>query len=95
MGELLGQGQRRLYAGHRLGWVPKEPESQRSKLATTHPGVVPAVEHGMGAVPLRIIEPHPLVQVGSGSGELAAKEQAGPQGVMGLEQEIGVLEALG
>ena len=76
--ELLGQGQRRLAARHRLVRVPEEPEAQRRLLAATRPGVVPAVERGMGAMPLRLIEPQPLVQVGLGGGQLAAREQGGP-----------------
>ena len=95
VGELLGQGQRRLAAGHRLVRVPEEPEGLRRAIAATHPGVVPAVERGMGAVPLRVIEPQPLFLVRPGGGELAASEQGGPQGVVGLEQEVRVLEALG
>ena len=95
VGELLGQGQRRLAAGHRLVGVPEEPEGRASAIAATHPRVVPAVERGMGAVPLRIIEPQPLFLVRPGGGQLAASEQGGPQGVVGLEQEVRVLEALG
>ena len=49
----------------------------------------------MGAVPLRLIEPQPLFQVRPGGGQLAAKEQAGPQGVVGLEQEVRVLRGAG
>ena len=94
MGELLGQGQRRLAAGHRLVGVPEEPEGRRRVHAATHSGVVLAVERSMGAVPLRLIEPQPLFQVGPGGGGLAAKERGGPQGVVGLEQEVRVLEAL-
>ena len=95
VGELLGQGQRRLAAGHRLVGVPEEPEGRRRAIAATHPRVVPAVERGMGAVPLRIIEPQPLFLVHPGGGQLAASEQAGPQGVVGLEQEVRVLRGAG
>jgi hypothetical protein len=49
----------------------------------------------MGAVPLWIIEPHALFQVRSGGGQIADREQSGPQGVVGLEQEVRVLQALG
>ena len=49
----------------------------------------------MGVVPLRVIEPEPLFLVGPGGGELAAREQAGPQGVVRFEQEVRVVEALG
>jgi hypothetical protein len=34
--------------------------------AATHPRIVPAVERGMAAVPLRIIERHPLFQMRAG-----------------------------
>ncbi len=95
VGELLGQGQRRLDADHRLVGVPEEPEGMRRLHAATHPRVVPAVERGMGAVPLRIIELHPLFQVWPGGSQLAAREQGGPQRVVGLEQQVRVLEALG
>ena len=95
MGELLGQGQRRLAAGHRLVGVAEEPEGQRREHAATHPRVVPTVERGMGAVPLRIIEAHPLFQVRPGGGQLAAREQAGPQGVVRLEQEVWVVAGAG
>ena len=74
------------------------PRSQRdcaAAIAATHPRVVPAVERGMGAVPLRLIEPQPLFLVRPGGGQLAAREQAGPQGMVGLEQEVRVVEALG
>ena len=37
----------------------------------------------------------PLFQMGPGGGQLAGKEQNGPQGVVGLEQEVRVLDALG
>ena len=73
------------------------PRSQRahpSAIAATHPRVVPAVERGMGAVPLRLIEPQPLFLVRPGGGQLAAREQAGPQGVVGLKQEVRVVKAL-
>jgi hypothetical protein len=49
----------------------------------------------MGAVPLWIIELHSLVQMRPGGGQLAAREQGGPQRVVGLEQKIRGLEALG
>src|SRR5262250_680179 len=62
--------------------------------AATHPRVVPAIERRMAPVPLRIIEPQPLGLVGAGGDQLPAKEQGGPQGVMGLEQEVRVLEPL-
>jgi hypothetical protein len=93
--ELLGQGQRRLHAGQRLGGVPEEPEGRRGLHAATHPRIVPTIEHGMGAVPLRIIVPQPLFQVWPGGGQLAAMEQDGPQGVVGLEQQVRVVQALG
>jgi hypothetical protein len=48
----------------------------------------------MGAVPLRLIEPQPLFQVWPGGGQLAASEQGGPQGVVGLKQKVRVVEAL-
>ena len=95
VGELLGQGQRRLAAGHRLVGVPEEPEGRRREIAATHPRVVPAVECGMDAVPLRLIEPQPLFLVRPGGDQLAATEQAGPQGVVGLEQEVRVLRGAG
>ena len=63
VGELLGHGQRRLHAGHRLVGEPEEPEGRRSLHAATHPRIVSA-ERRHGAVPLRIIEPQPLFQVG-------------------------------
>ena len=53
--------------------------------AATHPRVVSAVECGMGVVPLRIIELHPLFQVWPDGGELAAQEQGGPQSVVSLK----------
>jgi hypothetical protein len=49
----------------------------------------------MGVVPLRLIEPQPLFQVWLGGGQLAAIEQARPPGVMGLQQEVRGLQALG
>ena len=49
----------------------------------------------MGAVPLQVIEPQPLFLVHPGGGHLAATEQAGPQGMVGLQQEVWVLDALG
>src|SRR5262245_3696417 len=63
--------------------------------AATHPGVVPAVKRRMGAVLLRIIELHPLLQVWPGGSQLATREQGGPQSVVGLEQQVRVCEALG
>ena len=42
----------------------------------------------MGAVPLRIVEPPALVQRYLGANKLTAKEQAGPQGVVGLQQAL-------
>ena len=95
VGELLGQGQRRLAAGQRLVGVAEEPEGRRGAIAAAHPRIVPAVERGMGAVPLRIIEPQPLFLVHPGGGQLAATEQAGPQGMVGLQQEVRVSQALG
>ena len=70
-------------------------EGQRRLLAATHPRVVPAVaaRHGRGAAPARRVAA--LVLVHPGGGQLAVSEQAGPQGVVGLEQEVRVLEALG
>jgi hypothetical protein len=49
----------------------------------------------MQTVPLQVIQPQSLVQMGPGGGQLAAIEQDRPQGVVGLELEIGVLDALG
>ena len=49
----------------------------------------------MGAVPLRIIEPQPLFQVRPGGGQLAAMNKTGPQGVVSLEQQVRVVQALG
>ena len=66
VGELLGQGQRRLAAGHRLVGVPEEPEGRRGAIVAAHARVVPAVEHGMDTVPLRVIEPPPLFLVHPG-----------------------------
>ena len=82
VGELLGHGQRRLAAGQRLVGVAEEPEGRRGAIAAAHSRIVPAVERGMGAVALRIIEPQPLVLVHPGGSHLAATEQAGPQGMM-------------
>jgi hypothetical protein len=71
--ERLRQDYRRLAAGHRLVWVAAEPEGQRCVDAATHPRIVSAVERRMGTVPLRLIEPQPLLQVWLGRGELTAK----------------------
>ena len=95
VGELLGQGQRRLAAGHRLIGVPEEPEGRRRAIVTAHPRVVPTVERGIGMVPLRVVEPQPLFLVRPGGGQLAATEQAGPQGMVGLQQEVRVVQTLG
>jgi hypothetical protein len=48
----------------------------------------------MGAVPLWVIEPQPLFLVPPCGGELARCEQAAPQGVVSLQQEVGVLQTL-
>jgi hypothetical protein len=49
----------------------------------------------MDVVPLRVIEAQPLFLVHPGGKELTSREQARPEGVMGLEQEVRVVEALG
>jgi hypothetical protein len=49
----------------------------------------------MGAVPLRLVEPQSMFQVGPGGGDLAFEEQAGPQDMVGLEQETRVVQAPG
>jgi hypothetical protein len=46
-------------------------------------------------MPLGIIELHPLVQVGPSGDHLAAKEQVGPEDMVGLQQEVRVSQALG
>src|SRR5262245_49745766 len=95
VGKLLGQSQRRLDTGHSLIGVPEEPEGWCRGRAATHPGVVSAVECRMSAVPLRIIELHPLFQVGPGGDQLAAKEHVCPWDVVGLQPEVRVSQALG
>ena len=46
-------------------------------------------------MPLRLVALRPLFQMGLGGGELTAKHAAGPHGVVGFEQEVCVLQALG
>jgi hypothetical protein len=84
MRELLGYLNRRLAAGDPLVGVPEEPEGQRRQHVATDPRVVPGIARGMQTVPLRVIQPHPRFQMGPGGGQLAGKEQDGPQGVVAL-----------
>ena len=93
--ELLREGQGRLTAGYRLVRVPEKPQGRRGAIVAAHPRVVPAIEGGMGPMPLRVIEPQPLCLMRPHRGQLATTEQAGPHGMVGLEEEVRVVQALG
>jgi hypothetical protein len=93
--ELLREVERSLAVGHCLLGVPEEPAGLRRDHAATDPRVVPRIARSMQAVPLRVIEPQPLLQMWLGRDQLASIEQNSPKGVVSLEQEVRVLDALG
>ena len=61
----------------------------------THARVMAAVEQGVSAVLLGIVEGPPLRQVDLGRGERSAPHQGGPQRVVGLQEERCVVDRLG
>ena len=54
-----------------------------------------AVEEGVRAVLLEVIEVYPLLQVGSGRDQLAQDEQGPSEDAVGFQEERGVLLVLG
>ena len=58
-----------------LVWIAKMPQGSGRIGEARHPRVLPVAE-GMGAVLLRVIEGHGLLQVPPGRGKLSQKIQA-------------------
>jgi hypothetical protein len=91
----LGQGKRLAQALQSLVRIAEHPEGQGRYHAATHAGVMPAVEPCVRVVLLGIVERSPLLEVGSGSGQLAAPQQGRPQRVVGFQEERSVVDLLG
>ena len=91
----LGQGERLSQALQGLIRIAEDPEGQGRMAEATHAGVMPAVEPCVRVVLLGIVERSPLLEVGSGSGKLAAQHQGRPQRVVGFQEERRVVDLLG
>ena len=91
---LLRQGQRLLALLHRLLRRAEPPQEKGHIGEGEHPRVLP-IERGEGAVLLRIVERQTLLQVRTRREQLAQPEQGIPQGIVRLQEEGGILDALG
>src|SRR6185503_1302192 len=74
--------------------IAKYPQGQSRNDMGKHPGVM-SVQKGMGAMLLEIIDRNAMLEMGSGSGRLAAEEQARSKRIMGLQEQRGILHTLG
>src|SRR5438046_670609 len=83
----MDQGQRRVAPLQRLVRITPQPQDQGHKLLTTYPGVVPAIEQGMRAMVLGIVEGDAVLQVPVGRGQLSKRQHRGSQRVVGLQEE--------
>ena len=92
--QLLGEGERVVDAPQGLVGIAELPQGQRHKGETVHPGVI-AIQKGVGAMLLGIVERQALLQVGPGGGELAQPDQGIPQHIVGHQQELHLADPLG
>jgi hypothetical protein len=53
-----------------------------------------SIEGGQRAVLLGVVEDHPALEVCSSAGQISKKKQGGPQRMVGLQEERGVLDIL-
>src|SRR6266849_1562155 len=74
MGELLGQGQRRLALLERLVRVPQEPQDMGRKTVAS-PAGIHHVERGQRLMPLRIVEARAVCELPERCGELPLAEE--------------------
>ena len=58
-----GQGERLLTPLVGLVWVAKQPQGKGCKAPAAYPGIMPAIEKGMGAVLLEVVEGQALLCV--------------------------------
>src|SRR4030095_11889391 len=94
MSHFLGEEGSSVDSFQRLVRIAKYPQGQSRNDMGKHPGVL-SVQKGMGAVPLEIIERNALIEMGAGSGWLTAEEQTRSKRKMGLQEQRGILRALG
>jgi len=89
-----GQGKRLLTPLEGLVWVAKQPQGKGCKAPAAYPGIMPAIEKGMRAVLLEVVEGHTLLCVLASRGYFSEVERGGPQRVVGLQEESGILYTL-
>jgi hypothetical protein len=80
--QLLGEGERFVDSPQGLVRIAEIPQWQRPKGETVHPGVI-AIQKGVGAMLLGIVERHALLQVFTGASELSQPDQGIPQHTVG------------
>ena len=89
----MGQGKCLVGSLQGLVRIAKKPERGPQKRGKTPQG--PAIEEGMRAVLLGIVQGNALLQVRAGRGEFSTHRTRLPPCHMGLQQETGILYALG
>ena len=87
MRQLLGEGERVVDAPQGLVRIAKIPQRPGPKGEAVHPGVI-AIQKGVGAMLLGMVERHALLQVCTGASELAQPYQGIPQYIVGHQQEF-------
>ena len=84
--QLVRQGEALLAPLQRLVRIAQHPQDQGREDPASHARVLP-IEESMGAVLLRVVQGHALLQVGTGRDQLAQPEQGISQGAVPLQEE--------
>ena len=92
--QLLGEGERVVDAPQGLVWIAEIPQRPGPKGEAVHPGVI-AIQKGVGAMLLGMVERHALLQVCTGASELSQPYQGIPQHIVGHQQELHLADTLG
>jgi hypothetical protein len=59
--------------------------AHREEIATARAGIVAAIQRGVGAVALAVVQRDAALEMGHGPSHLAHRHEGRPQGVVGLE----------
>ena len=92
--QLLGEGEGFADYPQGLARIAKIPQRLGPKGEAVHPGVI-AIQKGVGAMLLGIVEGHALLQVCTGASELSQPYQGIPQHMVGHQQGLHLSYTLG
>src|SRR5712692_8538795 len=93
--QILGQDNRLVAPLQGLVRMAKQPQGPGRIEPAAHPGVMPAVENSMRAMLLGVVKGYALLCVCTSRDQFPKPKRSGPQCMVSLQKERGVLGVLG